>query len=295
MLVGIVLLNFNNFEDTLDCIHSLATMKSVKYRIIVVDNSSTDLPPAELLDNSHVTFIKNDFNYGFAKGCNIGIKYAIENLGCEYIWLLNNDCKVYSKTLVNMLNLIVSEKNVGAVGSKILYPDGRVQCLGGGQVNFNTLRPKNIVLERELDKIDYICGASILFSSDIFDKTGGLDEWFFLYWEDVDFCLRLKNLGFKLVVALDSIVEHKESGTMSKFSGVKDFFGQQSRVYISYKYSTTKVLFVSAAATLIKMLLTFKFKRMYYAFSGIVSGVLKINFNINRLPGRIVKKIYKAV
>ena len=290
-VVGIVLLNFNNFTDTLECIRCLDRLHSVKYSIILVDNASQELVPKEIINNKKVTLIKNDFNLGFSKGVNIGANYAIDNLACNYIWFLNSDCKVHENALRSMLLIIQSAGDIGAVGSRILNPDATINCLGGGSVNLNTFRSKNILSEKHLNEIDYISGASLLCSAEIFKKLNGFDEWFFLYWEDVDFSFRIKKLGFKLKVALNSIVEHKESNTVSKFYGVKSFFGQESRVYMIVKYSTNKrILLYAITSTLVKYSITFKFRQVFYILAGFASAILKLKFNIYSLPKKYLKK-----
>ncbi|SEJ54723.1 hypothetical protein SAMN04488058_11072 [Deinococcus reticulitermitis] len=223
--VAVILLNWRNYSDTLECIDSIVSSGIDLRDVIVVDNDSQDesvniirrsIPDLEVLESGH--------NGGFAYGCNVGIRIALER-NYPYIWLLNNDTLVNKQTLSEMLNIFSKPANreIGIVGSLIRYLKFpyEIQALGGGSINYLTGQTKNILEFGNLDRLDYITGASMLISRRVFERIGLLDERYFMYWEDVEFCVRAKKAGFGVAVATESVVLHKEGASIGSQSPKK--------------------------------------------------------------------------
>lgn len=243
-----VLLNWNGYHDTLDCIHTLISADRPPDTIVVSDNASTDgslkIISEQLGRQSGYQFVSvsdmcvearnripsvvllaNDSNRGFAAGNNEGIRYALKQ-EFEYIWLLNNDTVVFSKTLEHLLECGRSCKKTGIWGSTIVYYDNpdTVQCAGGCYYN-----PLTTVFRPALEgyclaacqscpepRLDYIYGASFFVHRKVFEKTGLLDERYFLFYEELDFCRRAARHGFKTGWCRSSIVCHKQGQSVGR-------------------------------------------------------------------------------
>jgi GT2 family glycosyltransferase len=222
--------------DTIDCITSLKRIEYSNYHILVVDNGSTDgsvvgikaaFPDIRLLETHE--------NLGFAGGNNRGIKLALED-GADYVLLLNNDTEVDSNFLSELVKAAESSQGVGIVGSKIYYYSEPKQLwFAGGRINFYTGDTHHIG-ERELDegKYDrigdtgYVSGCSMLIKRKVLEDIGTLDETFFLYYEDSDFCARARRHGYRIVYAPASVVWHKVSSTAGKVKDLQLFYGTRN-------------------------------------------------------------------
>lgn len=216
--IYVILLNYNGYKDTLECVKSLKKVNYNNLNIVVVDNASTDDSDSILSNNKEFVYLKADKNEGFAKGNNIGIEYAISNRA-EYILLLNNDTIVEEDFLNQMISIFYEEERIGIVGSKILYyPQKDVIWYGGGYVdwfNFVGLNDgKGIKDNGNYDKVSevsFITGCCMLIKTEVILKVGYLPEEYFMYYEDVEFCINVSDAGYRLVYNPKSIIYHKVS------------------------------------------------------------------------------------
>lgn len=218
MSVYAIVLNWNGGERLFRCIGSLLDIRSPKLNIVVADNGSVDgtIDRINSRSNSRLHLIKNGSNIGFGAGNNPAIDYALHS-GAEYVWLVNYDCVVTENSLRNLLSRINDCKAIGIVGSSILDMENHkvVLALGGGWVDKIFGLGGHTVRDGLFSRIDYVTGASMLLSRNCLECIGKFDEQFFMYWEDVDLCERARAQGFKIAVALDSIVYHEESSSLS--------------------------------------------------------------------------------
>ena len=221
-LVSVIVVNWNNWKLTNDCLASLQGLRYDPSAVIVVDNGSTDGSVKGIRDRfPDVEIIENGANLGFAKGNNAGIRLALQR-GAEYVWLLNNDTIVDSNALLALVEKAESDPKIGAVGSAVYYmsePD-RLQAWGGGYVNFWLGRPRRFLRPVADEKIEFVMGASLLMRREALQSVGLLDERFFMYWEDAEFGFRLRRAGWRLAVAGESKVWHK-IGATSRNKGVR--------------------------------------------------------------------------
>lgn len=289
--LAIILLNYNNVEDTLECVRSIEENYSEKCTIIVVDNMSSDNSKEILIKNEdRYKLILNDVNEGFAHGNNIGIKWAMSQ-GFEYVMLLNNDTLVAKQSIERMMMAIKKDKKIGIVSPRIMYyPNKENIWFDGGQIDWF----KFIVLHKNMNKninditenkdneefVDFITGCCMLIRREVIDSIGYLPEEYFMYYEDVDYCVRVKDGGFKLVNIKDSIIYHKVSsasgGEDSPFS-IK--WGTRNRIIFMNKYkqrvSIIKyyggVLFFYT--TRIVKLINYKLKGDKQRFNAIIDGI----------------------
>ncbi len=216
--VSIVIVNWNKREDVLKLLASLKTIEYDNYEIIVVDNASTDGSVEVIRKNfPEVALIVNKENLGGTGGFNTGIKYALENTDCKYIWLLDNDAEVERKTLIELVKAMETNPEIGIAGSRIMSPDRRNLLVEAGgfihwhsvtwtphlrYINENDYRGTNII------ETDYVAACSALIRVDALKKTGFMDGRFFLHWDDIDLCLRFKENGYRVVSVFSSRVFH---------------------------------------------------------------------------------------
>lgn len=238
--VHILVLNWNNWRDTNECLASLQNLDYGNYKVVVLDNGSSDGSVREIRTRfPAIEIMELGENFGFAKGNNAGIQDALES-GAEYVWILNNDTTVTPRSLVAMVEKMRVDPRLGAVGSVLFFmnqPD-KMQIWGGACVNFWFGAAKAFERPVSEKKLDYLSGASLLISRSALLNVGLLDEGFFMYWEDADYCFRLRKSGFLLGVACDSKVLHKGSGSFKSGSGVLDaYFTRSSRRFFQ-KYAT---------------------------------------------------------
>jgi GT2 family glycosyltransferase len=250
--VHIILLNWNGWRDTAQCISSLGRMQSADARIVVVDNGSTD-NSVERLKALHpeIGIVETGRNLGFAAGCNVGIRQAV-SLGADYIWLLNNDTIVSPEALYALIAKAESDARLGAVGSAVYAMDKphQLQAWGGGYVNFWLGRSRHFVQSVPDEKIDFLTGASLFLRRSALLALGLLDEGFFMYWEDADYCFRLRKEGWKLGVAGESKIWHRGSASVGKASSRLDAYFNTSAARFFRKHAPMPRLSLWSGVTL---------------------------------------------
>lgn len=221
MDLSIIIVNFNTKKLTLDCIKSIIKSKlKVGYEIIVVDNGSTDKIPKskfyELIDKAcQLKLITNEANLGFARANNQGIKIAKG----KYVLLLNSDTVVKDGAVEKLYEFAEAHEDAGVVGSKLLNKDGSVQnSVFHFPTIINAIRQfwfgeKNLfglyVPETfEPTTVNAVVGASFLITPKAREKLGVLDERYFFYYEDLDYCKRVWDAGLKVYYVPDAEIIH---------------------------------------------------------------------------------------
>lgn len=213
-LVSIVIPVYNQWEYTYKCLQSiLENTSDVDYEVIIANDLSTD--ETKNIDDyvKNIKILCNSNNLKFLRNCNNAAKYAIG----KYIHFLNNDVVVHPKWLSSLISLAEQNSDIGIVGSKLIYPDGRLQEAGGiiwndaTGWNFGRLDDPEKPEYNYVKETDYVSGASLLISKDLWDKLGGFDELFFpAYFEDTDLAFRVRQLGYKVVYQPLSVITHFE-------------------------------------------------------------------------------------
>lgn len=253
--VAVILVNWNGWRDTLECLESLLELTWPDLRVIVCDNGSTDdslqriaawaaehgvgcrttmdRPDAETGgaqgDDPWLTLIGIGENRGFAGGCNAGLRHALAGERFDYFWLLNNDTVAAPDSLTRLVERMNEDARIGICGSTLVhYHDRRrIQVLGGGWycrwlgVPWHYGRFSRysgaICRQRAEARMNYVEGASMLVSRCFLDEVGLLCEEYFLYFEEADWALRAKG-RFRLGYAPESIVYHKVGASIGTSS-----------------------------------------------------------------------------
>ncbi len=295
--VSIVIVNWNNYKDTIECLKSLLKLQYKKYKIIIVDNNSMDNSVENLCQycikdnvkffvinnneidndtwqNNKIIIYKNDRNSGFAGGTNIGIKLS-QQFNMEYTWLLNNDTEVEKDVLDKLLQYSLEYKNA-IIGAKLIYyyNNNIIQSIGGSLKIKDMITGKsygnNVKDSEEYNLVyepDYINGASMFMPSRLFEEIGYFDEKFFLYWEETDLCFRAKNKNWKMVYCPEAKIMHKEGGTTNKVKYLPLYYYTRNCLYFYKKNNIKGLSFMLVFGYLfkvIKRIIKFKFDEINY-------------------------------
>jgi GT2 family glycosyltransferase len=217
--VAVIVLNWNGWRATADCIDSVDRLTYAHRSLVVVDNGSSDESVAELrARHPRLRILEIGANLGFAGGMNFALRQlAAEEEQPAYVWLLNNDTRPAPEALTALIDLSEREPGVGAVGSVLLESSepGSAQTWGSGRVSFWSGLPRHNLQPVRRDQIDYLVGASLCLRWRAAREVGFLDDRFFLYWEDTDLSFRLRAAGWKLAVAEGSRVQHQGYGSLA--------------------------------------------------------------------------------
>lgn len=265
--IAIIVLNWNQPKLTLDTINSLLKIKSTgfKYKVFLLDNNSTDNSVSIFQDkyksNPLIEIVKNNKNLGYV-GNNVGIKRAIKQK-YDYVLLLNNDVIVDSNFLVKLYQ--GAKLGYDIVGPKIYFAPGfeyhhdwytkndigKVIWSAGGQIDWNNVYGSNIGVDqidkgqydKNNDNIDFLTGCCLLINSKVFKKIGYLNEKYFMYLEDMDFCQTAKKNKFKLSYIYKSKIWHVNSGSSKSGGDLHDYFITRNRLYFGIKNASFKTKF----------------------------------------------------
>jgi GT2 family glycosyltransferase len=310
-MVYIVLVNWNGWRHTLECLESVFRLKEVSYTVVVCDNASEDEsvekirlwsqgkllaqaadwryesrlgPPVPKpircvewrpgddkvgLDNARLVLIPGDANLGFAAGCNVGIRFSLDRIDTEFVWLLNNDTVVEPDSLTALIAKMRREPNVGLCGSTVCYYSEPeiVQCYGGYGFNEWTARvlpitkghSRSLPSEADIEaRIKYISGASTLVRRDFLENVGLLNPQYFLYFEEIDWATRGRGI-YSLGYCRESVVFHKEGRAIgsNRSSKKRSVFSEahlsRNRVLFTRTYFPGRIPFVMAWVTLVSL------------------------------------------
>lgn len=253
--VAILVLNWNGRVDTERCLRSLEKIQYPHYKIIIIDNGSTD--GSQSYFRSHFPdchLIETHQNLGYAGGNNVGITYALKE-NFDYILLLNNDTIVDPHLIHPFLKTFSEHPSAGILGTKIYLMDqpNRFDHFGGMWNSYKMAfdyygyhAEEDSLSFEEPKSLDYVCGAAMMVRSSLFKQIGLLDARYFLYWEEADFCFRARKAGFDVLTCPQAKIWHKVSGS---FSGGKP--------HQSYFYWRNRLLFIEKNCTGLSRLLGF--------------------------------------
>lgn len=334
--VAIVILNWNGWLDTIECLESLYQMTYPTFDVIVVDNGSTDESVLKLKeycagslkvesrylnysgsnkpirmeeviyssgefiavqcpndkslisDRQTLIIVKNNNNDGFARGCNIGIDYAVVGLRPEFILLLNNDTVVLPTLLEGLVNALASCRELAAVSPRVLYYDfngqenvinstgARVVRWLGTTRNFCVGRASERCRQDEIAPVEIISGACMLVKVSVLNEVGLLDPEYFLGWEETDWCVRASRYNYKVAVVTGVPIWHKEAASTKKIKAYWWYYWMQNRIVFMAKHGNwlQKVTFVFYYCFFEMWYTLIRYQRNVDAFNRSVRGFL---------------------
>lgn len=256
----IILVNYNSTDHLLACVKSIYhSLTGVSSKIIVIDNDSKDNVEQVTASFPNIQLIKNTTNMGFAKAVNQGIGKG----SLPYIMLLNPDTSISEDFFSKALEFMEQHPDVGIVGPKILDPDGSVQgsarsfptpltAIFGRTSLLTRLFPNNPISRQNIlttgfdgqstVPVDWISGAGMLVRRKAIDKVGLMDERFFMYWEDADWCKRMWEAGWKVIYyPVISLTHHVGTSSRKKF--FRSTFEFHRSAFNLYRKHTAKAVF----------------------------------------------------
>lgn len=281
--IAVIVLNWNGCRDTLECLESLRRTSESDVQVIVVDNGSADDSCNRILewaaadrngkslgaqDNSDeakhqgdgstvlyattgLVVIEAGVNGGYAAGNNVGIRWALANTDCEFVWILNNDCVVEPDSLSYMVKAMSDDPHVQVCGATVraCSDHDRILMSGGAHLSHLTFHSTPVILGAGacpqglvLKRLSYISGACMLVRRSLFEKVGPLSERYFLFFEEPDLMERAGR-DCRLAVAFDAIVYHKEGSATGSASATRhksplaDYYSFRSRLlFVSIFY-----------------------------------------------------------
>jgi hypothetical protein len=280
----------NSHAMTLDGLPESSTSKNE----VLLDITREQAALSNLKDQRFV-LIRNGANLGFAAGNNVGIRFALQQADCAFVWLLNNDTVVEPVALTALVDVLQSDPNIGSCGSRLVffYSPDRIQALGGGVYNpwfglathvgenMQAIDSKNI----ENVRIDYPCAASTLLSRHFLEEVGLMSEDYFLYFEELDWMQRAGR-KFRIGYARNSTVFHKEGksiGSDGKAVGrsmLSDYYLTRSRFVFTRKFYpyALPTLLIWLVIMMIARVKRYGFNdggmRAHLVFSAAVDGIL---------------------
>ncbi len=260
-LVSIIIVNYNNYNYTIDCLKSLIQQKYKNYEVLLVDNGSIyknflilKREIKQFKNFLSINLIRSEKNLYFGAGNNKAIKMA----NGEYICLLNNDTEVLPDFIEKMVNFLENNPQAGMISPKIkLFQDKKYIWTTGGQVNFRT---SAVVINRgylekdqenkkysKIEPIDFAPGTALFVRKEYLEKIGLIDEIYFMYWEDPDWNFRAKRLGYESYYVPTTIVYHKIPINRSKNDKrqiFNDYFFKRNKQVFVWKFATIKELII---------------------------------------------------
>lgn len=291
--VSIVLLNWNGWQDSIECLESLYQITYPNYEILLVDNGSTDKSLKRIRDyatgllevnsaffnynslNKPITIaeykkeevesslspegqftsskeqliiIKNDQNYGYAEGNNIGMRMALAR-DSHYVLLLNNDVVVDPSFLTELVLAAERDERIGFVGPKAYFYNsaGRTDVIrfAGGMLYLKTASAPRLGYKQidrgqfnEMRFVDWIEGSCILTRKETILKIGLLKADYFAYWEDVEWCLRGAGMGYKSAYVPNARIWHKTGASKKKKSSTAYFYYGRNFLWLAKEYAS---------------------------------------------------------
>jgi GT2 family glycosyltransferase len=215
--VSVVIVTYNSESNIDQCLKSLADTNYPSYEVIIADNKSTDRSLEIISNYAHsCTILKNEDNYGFAGGVNRAVTVAKG----EYLVLLNPDCFVTPDWLTHLITPL-KLRCVGATGATLLYPETQIIQSAGGSINsFGFTRHygyRNPYRSDDKNRaVEYVTGAALATKKELFSTVGGFDEEYYpVYFEEIDYCRLLRNIGYHILYVPKAVVYHAESQSVT--------------------------------------------------------------------------------
>ena len=328
--VAIIILNWNGWEDTVECLESLFQINYPNFDVVLIDNDSDDgsiekirqycsgdlrinskffkdasaNKPIEIFEyteeeskrspkpnkslkgvSKQLFLIKNNQNQGFTGGNNIGINFALGTIDPDYVLLLNNDTVVDKNFLGELVFYAEENLYVGVMGPKIYYYDmpnqiqvtsarldlwtGRNSLVGDGEIDHGQYNSISVT--------DYVSGACFFIRRDVIDKVGWLDSNFKCYWEETDYCMSVRKLGYKCIYYPNAMIWHKVSKSTNKVKGILTYYMARNMFWFMKKHAdvshTVVFLLFFFGLKIWYVLIDFLYRKRYVEIPFFLKGI----------------------
>ncbi|HOS49518.1 MAG TPA: glycosyltransferase family 2 protein [Bacteroidia bacterium] len=292
--VSIVSINYNGAQVTCEMLDSLKNITYPNFEVIIVDNASKEDPSIIFEKHPWIKFIRSDKNLGFAGGNNLGFKQATG----KYFLMLNNDTEVPEGFLEPLVQRMESDSKIGAASPKIIFhhTPGMLQFAGFEPINPFTVRGNAIGYGKQ-DNGDFdqsmptsrAHGAAMMVSRKVVEEIGLMADLYFLYYEEMDYCERIKNAGYSIWYEAESKIYHKESMATRKGSTLKTYYLTRNRILyqrrnvkgITLFVSLLFLTFVSIPKNTLQYLLKGKMDMLKAFYKGVIWNLTNYNIHSN--------------
>jgi GT2 family glycosyltransferase len=266
----VIILHYKNITDTISCLKSLRISKKKEsvYKILIVSNSGNIEKDLDVFKEAN--FIANKKNLGFSGGVNEGIRWGMEKDFDNFI-IVNNDVIASYSSIIKIIEFSNNNENAGIVSPKIYFAPGfeyykssyrknelgKVIWYAGGLLDWKNMYASHRGVDeidigqyQESINTDFATGCMMLIKRKVIEKVGYFDEKYFLYYEDVDYSIRVKKHGFEINYFPDSVIWHKNAvSSGNPGSTLHDYYQTRNRLYFGMKYAsfrTKKSLIIEA-------------------------------------------------
>ena len=249
--VSILSVTYNNWHLTEDLLRSIHRITYPNWEIVIVDNGSSDKVSEDLIiQYPDVIFLRSNKNLGFAGGNNFGM----EKCDGDFVLFINNDVEVESDFIEPLVAAFSEYPNVGMASPRIHYfsPPGVCQYAGCTEINPFTIRnitigngQKDVGQFLESRITGYVHGAAMLVSKNVIEKVGMMYEDYFLYYEEYDWCHRIKKNGYQAIYVGSSLVHHKESASTGQNSPLRTYYLTRNRLLFARRNFSFKNRIIS--------------------------------------------------
>ncbi len=268
--VFIVIVNWNGWEDTKECLESLSKVNYDNFEVILIDNgSSGDYRLATGDYRFKIQTIYNEENLGFAGGNNQGIKLALdppEGGAADYVLLLNNDTTVEPDFLAKLVQEAEEDESAGIAGPLIYFypPDSAKKMIwsAGGKITNYSTRGELIAYQepdeeeyQTAEQVDYISGTCLLIKAEVIKKIGLISEDYFLYYEDTDWCLRANKVGWRSLLAPLAKIYHKASRSTTEFSYPYIYYHSRNGLMFGERFGNKLIVYLLSVWIFLKQII----------------------------------------
>ncbi len=239
MRVAVILVNYRQWELTRKCIESLDDSMGVDIRITLIDNSTAGTtPPSWISGRDDIRFRCMEENTGFAGGNNAGFRLSLDD-EAEYTLFLNNDAEVLPETIRNLAEYLNRNPGTGIAAPAIYWKSKPDKLWGaGGELVRWKMRYEQIPLPDipsiEGISVDFVSGCAMMIRTDLFDRTDGFREDFFMYYEDADLCRKIIEQGYTIdVLPSETVLHSVAAGSGGELSRMAIYFSERNRIVLS--------------------------------------------------------------
>ncbi|MFZ4454869.1 MAG: glycosyltransferase family 2 protein [Bacteroidales bacterium] len=284
--VSIITVNYNGFDITCELIESLIAL-NFEGEIIVVDNGSREDEAVKVRSKyPFVNAIRSDLNLGFAGGNNLGIRAAKG----KFLFFLNNDTTLTEAIWTPLIERLISSPEIGMVCPKIIfeYAPDTIQFAGYTPLHPVTLRNRMIGFNEKdqgqyqiAHEIPYAMGAAMMSSKEVIAKSGEMPECYFLYYEELDWSLRIREAGYTIWYEPAGRIFHKESAATGRLSPLKQYYLTRNRLFFvkrNLKGMTAILaivyqLFISLTKNCLQTVIDRRFDLLKATLRGVLHGI----------------------
>lgn len=285
-MIYLLIVNYNSSDLIRRLIHSIPESQSLKYHIVIINNSNED-QSIQSLENEITKVIDSPVNLGFGGACNLGINFVTKQDPHSIIWLLNPDSYFpeitthdYWQSLVDFLE---ENSTISLLGTAILDSAQKTLSIGGkfiraqGFIQENSV---NINFTKNIIDCDWLSGCSLIINLQKFEQPPLFDEQFFLYYEDFDFCIRYQQAGHRIAATSQFMIIHQTSSIADRNSYHKMYYSTYSYLLAIYKHTSLLVFYISFFKSFIRsgILLLTDFKLGLSKIKGISKLVKDVFF-----------------